>query len=375
MLIGSPKEIKNNEFRIGLTPTSVRELTSHRHQVLIENDGGLGSGFSNADYEKAGAIIAATASEIFERCEMIVKVKEPQPQECRMLSEGQILFTYLHLAADAQQCDLLLQSGCAAVAYETVTDAAGGLPLLAPMSAVAGRLSVQMGCFCLEKPQGGRGVLIGGVPGVAPAKVVILGGGVVGYNAALVACGMGGQVRILDKSLDRLERLHARLDYRAQCLYSTTETIESCLADADMVIGAVLVAGASAPKLVRKEHLAGMLPGSVLVDVAIDQGGCFETSHPTTHQQPTFVVDEVVHYCVANMPGATPRTSALALNNATIPCTLALADQGLHQALLANPHLANGLNIYAGKLTSKPVAESLNKEYTPTANLISQATQ
>ena len=360
MIIGSPKEIKNNEFRIGLTPNSVRELTSAGHQMLIESDGGVGSGFNNADYEAVGASIVASAKEIFERSEMIVKVKEPQPEECRMLSEGQTLFTYLHLAADRQQTELLLESRCTAVAYETVTSDDGALPLLAPMSAVAGRLSVQMGCYCLERPQGGRGVLIGGVPGVAPAQVLILGGGVVGYNAAIIACGMGGDVVILDKSLRRMEQLEIALDNRAKCVYSTADAIDRYAKEADMVIGAVLVAGATAPKLITRSHLKGMKPGSVLVDVAIDQGGCFETSRPTTHQQPTFIVDGIVHYCVANMPGATPRTSALALNNATLPYTLSLANKGPKAALLADGHLLNGLNCHAGKLCCEAVGQSLS---------------
>jgi alanine dehydrogenase len=359
MLIGVPKEIKNHEYRVGLTPASVRELIHHGHTAVVERNAGAGIGCADADYAAAGAEIVDSAEAVFARAEMIVKVKEPQPQECRQLREGQLLFTYLHLAPDPQQTELLLASGCTAIAYETVTDARGGLPLLAPMSEVAGRLSVQAGAHCLEKAQGGSGVLLGGVPGVASGKVVVIGGGVVGTNAIRMALGLEAQVTVLDRSLPRLTQLDEQFGQRLNTLYSTRETLEQAVLDADLVIGAVLVPGAAAPKLVTRDMLSRMRPGSVLVDVAIDQGGCFETSRATTHAEPTFVVDDVVHYCVANMPGGVARTSTFALNNATLPFALALADKGWKQALRDDTHLRNGLNVHAGQLTCAAVGKAL----------------
>lgn len=359
MIVGVPREIKNNEFRVGLTPDSVRELVGRGHRVLVEQGAGAGIGCGDAAYVQAGAELVATAAEVFAGAELVVKVKEPQPVECAMLRPGQWLFTYLHLAPDPEQTRLLVASGAVAVAYETVTSATGALPLLAPMSEVAGRMAIQAGASCLEKSQGGAGLLLGGVPGVAPARVTILGGGVVGYNAALIAVGMGAQVTVLDRSLGRLKELDALFGNRLRTIYSTAASIEEQVLAADLVIGAVLVPGAEAPKLVSRELLARMRPGSVLVDVAIDQGGCFATSRPTTHAEPTFVVDGVVHYCVANMPGAVARTSTFALNNATLPFVLALADKGGPQALRDDPHLRNGLNIHAGLVTCAPVAKAL----------------
>ncbi len=359
MIVGVPREIKNNEYRVGLTPASVRELVGHGHQVLIEQGAGSGIGCSDEAYGQVGAELVATAAEVFARAELVVKVKEPQPAECAMLRAGQWLFTYLHLAPDPEQTRLLIASGAMAVAYETVTSASGALPLLAPMSEVAGRMSIQAGAACLEKSKGGAGLLLGGVPGVAPAKVCILGGGVVGYHAALMAVGLGAQVTVLDRSLERLKQLDALFGNRLRTVYSTAASIEEYALDADLVIGAVLLPGATAPKLVSRAMLARMRPGSVLVDVAIDQGGCFETSRPTTHAEPTFIVDGVVHYCVANMPGAVARTSTFALNNATLPFVLALANKGCRQALLDDPHLRNGLNIHGGLVTCAPVAQAL----------------
>lgn len=363
MLIGIPKEIKNNEFRIGMTPAGVRELIAHGHQIMVQRDGGSAIGFDNDAYDAAGAEIIDTPSEIFARAEMIIKVKEPQPDECRMLRPGQLLFTYLHLAPDPEQTKLLLESDCIAIAYETVTDAHGGLPLLAPMSEVAGRMSVQAGAHALEKAQGGAGVLLAGVPGVAPGKVVVIGGGVVGINAARMAMGLGADVTVLDRSLPRLTQLDKQYGPRLKTLYSTTETIEAEVTAADLVIGAVLIPGAAAPKLVTREMLKRMKKGSVLVDVAIDQGGCFETSHATTHENPTYEVDGIIHYCVANMPGGVARTSTLALTNATLPYALALADQGHKEALKHDKHLRNGLNVYRGKITCEAVAEALSYAY------------
>lgn len=363
MLVGVPKEIKNHEYRVGLTPASARELVKRGHTVVVEQNAGDAIGFPDAAYVSSGATIAASAEEIFASADMIVKVKEPQPQECKMLREGQLLYTYLHLAPDPQQTELLIASGATCVAYETVTDNAGGLPLLAPMSEVAGRLAPQMGAHHLEKAQGGRGVLLGGVPGVAPAKVTIIGGGIVGHNAAVIAAGMGAEVTILDRSVDRLRWLDNQYGGRIKTLYSTEAAIEDCALSADMVIGAVLIAGAAAPKLLSRELIADMMPGSVVVDVAIDQGGCFATSKATTHQDPTYVIDGVVHYCVANMPGAVARTSTLALNNATLPYAIALADGGL-DALRNNVNLRNGLNVHRGKITYKAVSDALGYEYT-----------
>lgn len=350
MLIGVPKEIKNHEYRVGLTPSSVFELCHRGHQVLVETQAGAGIQASDDTYQQAGARIVPSADAVYDDAEMIVKVKEPQPAECRKLSSGQTLFTYLHLAPDIEQTTALLKSGATCIAYETVTDAHGTLPLLAPMSEVAGRLSIQAGATFLQKANGGKGTLLGGVPGVLPANVCILGGGVVGINAAKMAVGLGAQVTILDRSLPRLRSLNDLFDGRVHTLFSTTAVVQEQLKKSDLVVGAVLLPGASAPKLVTKNDLALLQAGSVLVDVAIDQGGCFESSRPTTHQQPTYTEQGVVHYCVANMPGAVPKTSAQALNNATLPFTLALADKGVMQAMADDIHLRQGLNIHAGKL-------------------------
>ncbi|MCW0370750.1 MULTISPECIES: alanine dehydrogenase [Xanthomonas] len=362
MLVGVPKEIKNHEYRIGLTPSGVRELVLHGHQVLVQRGGGQAIGLTDAEYERAGARIAEDAASVFAQAEMIVKVKEPQPEECAMLRPGQVLFTYLHLAPDPQQAAALLRSGCTAIAYETVTDGHGGLPLLAPMSEVAGRMAIQAGAHALEKAQGGSGVLLGGVPGVKPAQVLVIGGGVVGINAARMAMGLHARVTVLDRSLERLKYLDELYGQQLTTLYSTRDAIEQCLPHTDLVIGAVLIPGAAAPKLVSREQLALLRPGSVLVDVAIDQGGCFETSHPTTHQQPTYEVDGIVHYCVANMPGGVARTSTFALTNATLPFVLLLAEHGL-QALRDDQDLRNGLNVHAGKLTHRAVAQALGQEF------------
>ncbi|MDM4771562.1 alanine dehydrogenase [Solimonas sp. SE-A11] len=370
MLIGTPKEIKNHEYRVGLTPAGVRELTSRGHQVMIEAGAGLGIGIPDEAYRNAGAELVATAGEVFRRAEMIVKVKEPQPGECAMLREGQVLFTYLHLAPDPAQTRALVDSGCIAIAYETVTDGRGGLPLLAPMSEVAGRMSIQAGAHAIEKAQGGNGVLLGGVPGVAPADVLIIGGGVVGYNAARIAVGMGADVTILDRSIARLNWLDSSFDGRLKTLYSTADALEACVTKADLVIGAVLVPGATAPKLVTRKMLKTMKPGAVIVDVAIDQGGCFETSKPTTHQQPTYTVDGIVHYCVANMPGGVARTSTFALTNATLPYVIALADKGYRAAALADSNLREGLNIHLGKVTYKAVADALAYDYCPVNDVL-----
>ena len=359
MLIGIPREIKNHEYRVGLTPSSVRELVRAGHRVVVERGAGEGIGSADADYERAGAAIAGSAEAVFADAGMIVKVKEPQAAERARLKPGQVLFTYLHLAPDPPQCRDLVASGAVCIAYETVTQAGGGLPLLAPMSEVAGRLSVQAAAHCLERAHGGCGMLLGGVPGVAPAKVVILGAGVVGSQAALMAAGSGAQVVVIDRSLDALRRLDRLLGARVTTLFSNADTIEREVASADVVIGGVLIPGAAAPKLVSRALLGRMRPGSVVVDVAIDQGGCFETSRPTTHAEPTYVVDGVVHYCVANMPGGVPRTSTQALNNATLPFVLALAGKGWKQALRDDPHLRNGLNVALGKITCREVAQAL----------------
>lgn len=370
MLIGVPKEIKNHEYRVGLIPSSVRELTANGHQVLAQSGAGAGIGFDDAAYKQAGAIIADTAEEVFQKADMIIKVKEPQAQECKMLRPNQVIFTYLHLAPDPKQAKLLQESGCIAIAYETVTNRNGGLPLLAPMSEVAGRMSIQAGATSLEITHGGSGILLGGVPGVAPAKVVVLGGGVVGTNAVRMAMGMGARVVVIDRSLDRLNMLDLQFGSKIMTIYSTTDAIERHIVTADLIIGAVLVPGGSAPKLIRKDMLCTMRPGSVMVDVSIDQGGCFETSRPTTHQDPTYVIDGIVHYCVSNMPGAVPRTSTFALNNATLPFVLALANYGYKKAMQQDPHLLNGLNVYKGKLTYKAVANALNQDYTPASEMI-----
>jgi len=363
MLIGVPKEIKNHEYRVGMTPMSVREAVRHGHKVWVQTNAGGGIGASDADYTQAGATIIATAEEIFAKADMIVKVKEPQAVERKMLRDGQILYTYLHLAPDPEQTKDLVKSGAVCIAYETVTSPRGGLPLLAPMSQVAGRMSVQSGAHCLEKAQGGRGVLLGGVPGVAPAKVVILGGGVVGTNAAAMALGLGADVTILEKSTDRMEELVARFGTSLKTVYSTQGAVEDECAGADLVIGGVLIPGAAAPKLVTKAMLKDWKPGSVLVDVAIDQGGCAETSRATTHADPTYVVDGVIHYCVANMPGGVARTSTFALNNVTLPFGLAIANKGWKKALADDPHLRNGLNVAHGKVTYKAVADDLGYDY------------
>lgn len=370
MRIACPTEIKNNEFRVGLTPASVQDLVHDGHEVLVQSGAGLGIGCDDAQYQAAGAALVETAQECFERGEMVVKVKEPQPEECRMLRAGQLLFTYLHLAPDPEQTDLLLESGCTAIAYETVTDARGKLPLLAPMSEVAGRMAVQVGAAALQKPNGGMGVLLGGVPGTPPAHVVIFGGGVVGTHAAKMAVGMGARVTIVDAWIPRLRELDDIFGSRVETRYVGEATKQELLHSAHMVVGAALVPGANAPKLVTRDDLQRMQQGSVLVDVSIDQGGCFETSRPTTHADPTYVVDGVVHYCVANIPGAVPRTSAFALNNATIPYTRKLAALGWQAACQADAGLLNGLNVHSGRLYCPPVGEAQGKEaFEPSAAL------
>ncbi len=370
MLIGIPKEIKNNEFRVGLTAAGVRELVAGGHQVIVETAAGSGIGMDDDCYRAAGAEIVDTPEALFERAGMIIKVKEPQPGECVMLSEGQLLFTYLHLAPDPTQTELLLASGATAIAYETVTDTRGGLPLLTPMSEVAGRMSIQAGAQCLEKSHGGAGRLLGGVPGVHPAEVVVIGGGVVGTNAIRMAMGLEARVTVLDRSLERLAELDLQFGGRLNTIFSNRETLEQYVLGADLVVGAVLIPGAAAPKLVSRKLVSEMGSGSVLVDVAIDQGGCFETSHATTHAEPTYIVDDVVHYCVANMPGAVPHTSTYALTNATLPYALALANKGL-QAMLDDPGLLNGLNVHQGKVTHEAVAQALNYEYVPAEQALS----
>lgn len=359
MLVGSPREIKTHEYRVGLTPSSVRELVAHGHQVIIEHGAGAGISAQDSDYERAGARIVATAEDVFAHAELIVKVKEPQASERTRLRAGQLLFTYLHLAPDPEQTRALIDSGATCIAYETVTAPGGGLPLLAPMSEVAGRMSVQAGAYCLEREHGGRGILLGGVPGVPPARITILGAGVVGSNAAQIAIGTGAQVVVIDRNIEALRRLDRLLGARVITVYSNRDNIERHVLVADLVVGAVLIPGAAAPKLVSRELVSRMKPGSVVVDVAIDQGGCLETSRPTTHAAPTYVVDDVVHYCVTNMPGAVPRTSTYALNNATLPHVLALADHGCRDALLRDPHLRAGLNIHAGRVTCREVADAL----------------
>ncbi|WP_108484953.1 alanine dehydrogenase [Oceaniglobus ichthyenteri] len=360
MLIGCPKEIKPQEFRVGLTPNATREIVAKGHGVLFETGAGDGAGFTDEDYTTAGATLADTASDVFAKADMIIKVKEPQSGERAMLRQGQVLFTYLHLAPDPDQTRDLLASGCTAIAYETVTDAQGGLPLLAPMSEVAGRLAPQVGAYALQKANGGRGVLMGGVPGVGPATVVMIGGGVVGAQAARIAAGMGADVTVLDRSLPRLSFLDDVFGDRFNTRYANAGNTAELVMLADMVIGAVLIPGAAAPKLVTRAQLCDMKPGAVIVDVAIDQGGCFETSRATTHDNPTYEVDGIVHYCVANMPGAVPRTSTLALSNATLPFILALADKGWKQACDDDPHLLAGLNVHAGKLTNHAVGVALD---------------
>jgi len=363
MIIGVPKEIKNHEYRVGLTPAGARELVKNGHKVLVQENAALSIGISNELFLAAGAKIISTREEIFAQSDMIIKVKEPQEEECRLLRPGQILFTYLHLAPDPQQTQLLAASGAIAIAYETITDSNGQLPLLTPMSEVAGRMSIQAGAHCLEISQKGNGTLLGGVPGVAPGKVIIIGGGVVGENAARMAMGLGADVSIIDINLSRLKQLDNLYGPLLKTLYSTTDVLESAVRSADLVVGGVLIPGAAAPKLVTAEMISTMKPGSVIVDVAIDQGGCFETSHATTHQAPTYLVDNIVHYCVANMPGAVARTSTFALTQATLPYIINLANKGLVKALGDNAHFRKGLNLYKGEVTCEPVAEALGYDY------------
>ena len=370
MIVGVPKEIKNNEYRVGLTPPSVRELTQRGHQVLVQKNAGGEIGLFDEQYVAAGATMVVTAKEIFARAEMIVKVKEPQPGECAMLGEGQILYTYLHLAPDPEQTAALVKSGAVCIAYETITGAGGGLPLLAPMSEVAGRMAIQAGAAHLEKSKGGMGLLLGGVPGVAAGHIVIIGAGVVGANAMQMAVGTGARVTVVDKNVDRLRQLDLIYGNRISTQYSNAHAIEEAVLSADLVIGGVLVPGGAAPKLVTRDMIARMKKGAVVVDVAIDQGGCFETSHPTTHADPTFIVDGVIHYCVANMPGAVARTSTFALNNATIGHAVALASKGWKQALIDDPHLKNGLNICKGKVTYAAVAQALGYDYAPADSML-----
>jgi alanine dehydrogenase len=363
MKIGVPKEIKIHEYRVGLVPAGVRELVDAGHEVRVETGAGAGIGFEDADYRTAGATIAAGAADVFSTSDLVIKVKEPQIAECRQLRPGQVLFTYLHLAADRDQTEALLASKATAIAYETVTAPDGSLPLLTPMSEVAGRMSVQVGANCLQKASGGFGVLLGGVPGVAPAKVVILGGGVSGTHAAEMAVGLRADVTVVDRSVKRLRELSAIFGSRLKTVYSTAQAIEELVRDADLVVGAVLIAGAAAPKLVTRAMVKSMKPGTVLVDIAIDQGGCFETSRPTTHAEPTYVLDGVIHYCVTNMPGAVPRTSTFALTNATLPYVRSLAGHGWKQAVARDAGLARGLNVHAGMLTHEAVASALRMEY------------
>lgn len=365
MNIGVPKEIKNHEYRVGMTPSGVRELVLHGHSVWVEKGAGLGIGIEDAQYQAVGAHIADTAAQVFEKAELIVKVKEPQAEEWKRLKAHHTLFTYLHLAPNRPQVEGLLASGCVAIAYETVTDAQGGLPLLTPMSEVAGRLSVQVGAHCLEKMQGGRGILLGGVPGVLPAQVLVLGGGVVGTQAIQMALGLGADVVVLDKSLPRLQTLDQWFGGRLKTLYSTRDVIEQQVMQADLIVGAVLVTGAITPQLVSRAMLKSMQPGTVLVDVAIDQGGCFESSRPTTFDDPSYIEERVVHYCVANMPGGVPRTSTFALANATLPFILQLADKGTKQACVDNQHLRQGVNICQGKISHRAVAEAMGQECVP----------
>jgi len=373
MKIGVPREIKVLEYRVGMVPAGVRELVTDGHEVFVETNAGAGIGMTDADYEAAGASVLPDAKAVFDASDLIVKVKEPQLAECEMLRDDQVLFTYLHLAADPKQAEALVRSGTTAIAYETVTAGDGSLPLLTPMSEVAGRLSIQAGAFALQKANGGRGVLLGGVPGVGPARVVVIGGGVAGTNAAQMAVGMGAQVIVLDRSVPRLRRIDEIFNGRVRTEYSTKHAIDVLMKDADLVIGAVLVAGAAAPKLVTREHVRGMRAGSVLVDISIDQGGCFETSKPTTHAEPTYIVDDVVHYCVTNMPGAVPRTSTFALTNVTLPFVKNLANHGWREALKKDPHLANGLNVHGGHINHEAVARDLGYEYRSAEDVLKAA--
>jgi len=372
MIVGVPKEIKNAERRVGLRPASVRELVAHGHDVIVETQAGIGITASDDDYAEAGATIAPDADAVWSNATMIVKVKEPQAVERARLRPDHVLFTYLHLAPDPEQTKDLVESGATCIAYETVTDDAGGLPLLAPMSQVAGRMSIQAGAHCLEAPHGGAGLLLGGVPGVMPARVVVIGGGVVGEHAIQMAAGLGGDVVVLDNSVPVLNKLARHFGNSLETVYSTRSALEEFVLQADLVIGAVLVKGDRAPTLVSADMVRRMKPGSVLVDVAIDQGGCFETSHPTTHEDPTYIVDDVVHYCVANMPGAVPQTSTHALNNATLPFALALADKGAKQAMLDDPHLLGGLNVCGGAVTEEHVATALGYDFVESAVALEQ---
>lgn len=370
MIIGVPKEIKNLEFRVGLSPRGVRELTKNKHEVIVETNAGYELGFDDEDYKEVGALIAKDAAEVYAKAEMIVKVKEPQESECKMIRRDQVIFSYLHLAAEPKLTKELLETGCIGIAYETVTCPDGTLPLLAPMSEVAGRVAVQAGARCLEKSMGGSGVLLSGVPGVTPGKVAIIGGGSVGTNAAIVAAGMGAHVTVLDNSLRRIRELNDIFGSKLNVVYSTVDTIEEYVEKSDLVIGAVLIPGAAAPKLVTKEMIKKMPRGSVFADVAIDQGGCSETSRPTTHAEPTYRVNDVIHYCVTNIPGAVARTSSRALENSTLPYILSLADNGYKKALKCNHHFLNGLNIANGAVTYKAVANDLGYEFTDPMNLL-----
>jgi alanine dehydrogenase len=365
MLVGVPKEIKNNEYRVGLVPSAVRELVANGHHVVVERNAGSGAGLADTDYEAAGAEIVAGSEQVFGRAELIVKVKEPLAAERKMLRAGQVLFTYLHLAPDPQQTADLVASGVAAIAYETVTSPQGSLPLLMPMSEVAGRMAPHVGAHCLEKENGGRGVLLGGVPGVPPADIVVLGGGVAGSHAAFIGAGMGATVTVIDRNPEALRRIANQLGARVRTVFSTRDAVETLCRRADLIIASVLIPGAAAPKLITAESVRAMKPGTVIVDISIDQGGCAETSRPTTHSAPTFTVDEVVHYCVTNMPGAVARTSTFALNNVTLPFVLALADKGCRRALGEDVHLRQGLNVYEGKITYRAVAEALKLKFTP----------
>lgn len=363
LLVGVPREIKSQENRVGLVPASIREVLRVGGSVIVEKNAGIGIGITDEDYKAAGATIVDTAEELFKRADLIIKVKEPQPEECRQFREGQTIFTYLHLAPDPKQTKLLIDSGVTAIAYETVTQQGGGLPLLTPMSQVAGRMSIQAGAHCLEMAQGGCGVLLGGVPGVAPAKVVVIGGGVVGTNAVRMAMGMESHITVIDKSLTRLRELDFQFGSKLTTIYSTAEALDQYVIDADLVIGAVLLPGAAAPKLVSRAMLKEMRLGTVVVDVAIDQGGCFETSKPTTHHDPTYIEEGVIHYCVANMPGAVPKTSTFALNNATLPFILSLVSKGIKTALLNDLHIRNGLNVHKGMVTCEAVATELGYKF------------
>jgi alanine dehydrogenase len=373
MKVGIPTEIKDDEYRVAITPSGVREMTEHGHEVLIETAAGAGSSILDSNYEAQGARIVPDAETVFGEAEMVIKVKEPQPAEVEMLRPDQVLFTYLHLAPDPELTRGLMESGVTAIAYETVEDSRGRLPLLAPMSEIAGKIATQAGAFMLEKPLGGRGILLGGVPGVAAANVMVIGGGVVGMNAAFIAIGMEADVFVFDKSIDRLRELDVVFNGGCSTVYSTVLSIEEMLPRADLVVGAVLVHGAKAPKVIRREQLALMKPGAVLVDVAIDQGGCFETSRPTTHRDPTFEVDGVIHYCVANMPGAVPITATNALTNATLPYATVLADEGVAGAIEKEPGLRPGVNVAGGKVTHKAVAEAVDEEYTPLEKALERA--